>query len=62
MRSPLSTGIIYLILGVIFTFFAVQQVNLNGWNFLTYTMILLATIDFGAAFRFLSLHFKKKKD
>ena len=33
MRSPLFSGVIYLLLGVVFTVFAIQQVTANDWNF-----------------------------
>ncbi|MFD1708542.1 YdiK family protein [Siminovitchia sediminis] len=61
MRSPLFSGIVYILLGVTFTYFAVQQVNLNDeWGFFVYLMILLATFDFGAGIRLVSLHFRLK--
>ncbi|MBD8007172.1 YdiK family protein [Bacillus norwichensis] len=60
MRSPLFSGLIYITLGVVFTFFAVQQVKLNEWGFMVYLLIVLATFDFGAGFRMISLHFRLK--
>ncbi|GIN23377.1 MAG TPA: DUF4305 domain-containing protein [Bacillus bacterium] len=60
MRSPLFSGMIYILLGVVFTFFAVQQVKLNEWSFMVYLLIILATFDFGAGFRLISLHFRLK--
>lgn len=58
---PLFSGIVYCLLGVLFTYFAIQQVNSNGWGFFTYMLIFLATIDFASGIRLLLLHFKIKK-
>lgn len=60
MRSPLFTAFIYLMLGVVFTYFAIEQVKMNGWNFFVYVLLLLATLDFGAVIRLLILYFKLK--
>ncbi|MCR2823587.1 YdiK family protein [Lederbergia panacisoli] len=60
MRSPFFSGVIYLFLGGIFTFFAFQQVTMNDWNFFVYVLLILATFDFGAGFRLIALHFKIK--
>ncbi len=62
MRSPLFSGVVYIILGIVFTFFAIQQVILDDWNFFVYLLILLATLDFGAGFRLVSIHFRLKKE
>ncbi|BCB02117.1 YdiK family protein [Bacillus sp. KH172YL63] len=61
-RSPLFSGVIYLLLGVLFTYFAVQNVqNDEGWGFFTYMLIFLATLDFGSGLRMIMLHVKIKK-
>ncbi|HLU22073.1 YdiK family protein [Lederbergia graminis] len=60
VRSPLSSGIINIILGVLFTYFAIQQVKMNDWNFFVYILLLIATFDFGAGFRLIAIHFKLK--
>ncbi|RST72809.1 DUF4305 domain-containing protein [Siminovitchia acidinfaciens] len=62
MRSPLFSGMVYIVLGVVFTFFAIQQVKLNEWGFMVYLLIILATFDFGAGFRLISLHFRLKNE
>ncbi|GAA0322880.1 hypothetical protein GCM10008967_11750 [Bacillus carboniphilus] len=61
MRRPLSNGILYLVLGVIFTFFAIQNVQQSGWGFFTYLLIILATLDFGSGLRFIMIHFQLKQ-
>lgn len=60
-RSPLFSGILYILLGVLFTYFAIQNVNDHGWGFFSYLMVLLATLDFGSGLRMVALHFKIKK-
>ncbi|WP_108672165.1 YdiK family protein [Peribacillus acanthi] len=59
-QSPLMTGLIYIILGILFTVFAVQNVSTAGWNFFSFLLIILATIDFGSGFRMIMLHLKLK--
>jgi Domain of unknown function (DUF4305) len=61
-RSPLFSGFIYIILGVLFTYFAIQNVNNQGWGFFSYLLVLLATLDFGSGLRMVNLHFKIKKN
>ncbi|MFI8578235.1 MULTISPECIES: YdiK family protein [Rossellomorea] len=60
-RSPLFSGVIYLLLGVLFTYFAVQNVQDDGWGFFAYMLVFLATLDFGSGLRMVLLHFKIKK-
>ncbi len=60
-RSPLFSGIIYIILGVLFTYLAIQNVQESGWGFFTYMLVFLATIDFGSGLRMVMIHFKIKK-
>ncbi|MFK4998533.1 DUF4305 domain-containing protein [Bacillus sp. N9] len=47
MRSPLASGILYIFLGVVFTYFAIQQVIVKDWNFIAYLLLIIATFDFG---------------
>ncbi|WP_409252642.1 YdiK family protein [Bacillus sp. SCS-153A] len=60
-RSPLFSGILYILLGVLFTYFAIRNVNDHGWGFFSYLMVLLATLDFVSGFRMVAMHFKIKK-
>ncbi|PKR82676.1 YdiK family protein [Heyndrickxia camelliae] len=57
MRAIFS-GIVYCLLGVLFTYMATQRVALSGWGPFTYILILLATLDFGAGIRLILLYFK----
>ncbi|PLR81862.1 DUF4305 domain-containing protein [Bacillus canaveralius] len=60
-QSPLGSGIIYIVLGLLFTYFAVQRVHEHGWGFVSYLLVLLATFDFGSGLRMVVLHFKIQK-
>lgn len=61
-RTPLFSGIIYVILGIIFTLFAIQNVNADGgWGFFSILLVILATFDLGSGFRMINMHFKLKK-
>lgn len=57
MRAIFS-GIVYCLLGVMFTYMATQRVAASGWGTFTYILILLATLDFGAGIRLILLYFK----
>ncbi|KMY52825.1 MULTISPECIES: YdiK family protein [Bacillaceae] len=59
-QSPLTTGILYLILGAFFTYLAIQDVNTGGFGFFTYLLILLATMDIGSGIRLIFMHFRLK--
>ncbi|AIE58768.1 YdiK family protein [Bacillus methanolicus] len=59
-QSPLISGIFYIMLGTLFTFFAIQNVNEAGWGFFTYLLVILATFDIGSGIRMIAFHFKIK--
>lgn len=46
-QSTMFFGIIYLFLGILFTFFAIQDVQEGGWGIFTLLLAILATLDFG---------------
>ncbi|MCJ7841360.1 YdiK family protein [Lederbergia sp. NSJ-179] len=60
MRSPFFSGVIYIVLGITFTIFAIQQVIIDDWGFLVYALLIFATFDIGAGFRLIGLHFRLK--
>jgi uncharacterized membrane protein HdeD (DUF308 family) len=60
-QSPLFSGIVYILLGSLFTYFAIQNVNETGWGFFTYLLVMLATFDFGSGIRMILFHFKLKQ-
>lgn len=60
-KSALTPGIFYIILGFLFTFFAIQNIQRDGeWGFFTYLLILLATFDIGSGIKLIALHIKMK--
>ncbi|WP_066074434.1 YdiK family protein [Neobacillus soli] len=59
-RSPLFSGLIYILLGGLFTYFAVDDVQKNGWGFFSYLLIILATFDFGSGLKVITFYFKHK--
>lgn len=60
-QSPLAAGIVYLVLGSIFVYFAINEVSMNGWNFFAYIIVFLATIDFASGIRLVNLHFRLQR-
>jgi hypothetical protein len=60
-QSPLGSGILYLLLGVLFTYFAIQNVQEDGWGFFSYLLVILATFDLGAGLKMIAMHVKIKK-
>ena len=59
-RSPLFSGIIYIVLGCLFTYFAIEDVTLNGWGFFSYLLVILATFDFGSGIRMIFFYNRYK--
>jgi hypothetical protein len=59
-RSPLFSGFIYLVLGALFTYFALDDVEKNGWGFFSYLLVLLATFDLGSGLKMIVFHFRNK--
>jgi hypothetical protein len=61
-RTPLFSGFIYILLGSLFTYFAIQDVQQNGWGFFSYLLVFLATFDFGTGLKiiFFSYRYKDK--
>ncbi|MED1490074.1 YdiK family protein [Bacillus smithii] len=59
-QTMLSSGIIYLLIGSLFTYMAIQNVNSNGFGFFTYLLIILATLDVGSGIRIIFYYFRTK--
>ncbi|WP_042454606.1 YdiK family protein [Neobacillus dielmonensis] len=57
-RSPFVSGLIYFLIGGLFTFFAIDDVQDNGWGFFSYLLVILATFDFGSGIKLIAFHFK----
>ncbi|MFD2444207.1 YdiK family protein [Bacillus sp. CGMCC 1.16607] len=60
-QSPLGSGILYLLLAALFTYFAIQNVREGGWDFFSYLLVILATFDLGSGLKMIAFHFKLKK-
>lgn len=58
--SPKMMGIIYSLLGILFTYVAVLSADETIWNFLTILLAFFATLDFGVSIRMFIIHFKIK--
>ncbi|CEG25383.1 YdiK family protein [Bacillus sp. B-jedd] len=61
-QSPLFSGIVYILLGILFTYFAVGNVRSEGWGFFSYLLVILATFDLGAGIRMIGFHYKLKRN
>ena len=59
--SPFTMGVIYLIMGVLFTYLAIGSAQETVWNFSTILLVLVATFDFGVSIRMFLLGKKIKK-
>jgi hypothetical protein len=60
-QTPLVSGFLYLLLAVLFTYFAIKNVQEDGWGFFSYLLIILATFDLGSGLKMIAMHFKIKK-
>ncbi|WP_088810966.1 MULTISPECIES: YdiK family protein [Listeria] len=58
-RRFLLQGLLYIILGIVFVYFAIQQVNTSGWGFFAYVIAGMAAVDFVTGARFIIQGFKK---
>ncbi|MEY8351525.1 YdiK family protein [Bacillus cereus] len=59
-NSPLFMAALYFLLGCIFTYFAIINVEDTIWNFSTILFAAMATIDFNLALRLILVKFSKK--
>jgi hypothetical protein len=60
-QSPLISGLIYLFLGILFTYFAVQDVQSSGWGIFSIMLVILATFDLGSGLKMLLFIFFSNK-
>jgi hypothetical protein len=61
-KSPLFSGFIYLFLGLLFTYFAIQNVQDSGWGIFAILLVILATFDCGSGLKILLSSFLLKKN
>lgn len=59
--SPLNNALIYLVLGCLFTYGAYQTIEDTTFKPLTIILVIFATLDFGAAIRFVQIHLRLKE-
>ncbi|OLO26696.1 hypothetical protein BTR23_22380 [Alkalihalophilus pseudofirmus] len=59
--SPTFMALVYALIGVMFTYLAIQNVQVAGWNFWTYLFIGLSAVDFMMAYRFFQMRKSIKK-
>lgn len=59
--SPLFMAFLYLGMGILFTFIAVQSAEESIWNFITILLAFFATLDFVVSIRMFRLHSQIKK-
>ncbi|WP_205189061.1 YdiK family protein [Metabacillus iocasae] len=62
-RTPLFMGFVYMFMGALFTYLAIQSTRTSEtiWSFTTIVLMLVATFDFSVALRVFLLHQKIKK-
>lgn len=62
IKSPLFSGFIYLLLGILFIYFAIQNVQESGWGIFTILLVVLAAFDCGSGLKMiLSSFFLNRK-
>ncbi|PAF36591.1 hypothetical protein CHH69_10455 [Terribacillus saccharophilus] len=62
IRSPLPAAILYLVIGVFFVYWAIQDVQAaKDWTIFSILLAVFAAFDFYTSFRYFSLYFKIKK-
>ncbi|WML50175.1 YdiK family protein [Neobacillus sp. PS3-34] len=59
-QSPLFSGIVYILLGALFTYFAIQDVSDDGWGVFTYLLVLLATFDVASGLKMIGFYIRFK--
>ncbi|MFD1038955.1 YdiK family protein [Virgibacillus byunsanensis] len=60
--TPKGMAIVYFLLGILFTYIAVQSAEETIWNFTTIIFALFATLDFGVGLRMFTIHIRLKKN
>lgn len=62
VKSPMLSGFVYLLLGILFIYFAIQNVQESGWGIFTILLVALAAFDCGSGLKMiLSSFFLNKK-
>lgn len=61
-QSALFSGLIYLCLGCLFTYFAIQDMQTGGWDIFTILLVILATFDIGSGLKMIFFTFVSKNN
>ncbi|GAA0455366.1 YdiK family protein [Alkalibacillus silvisoli] len=59
--SPLVLAWVYILMGVLFVYIAIQYADETVWNTATVIFAIIASIDFGVAIRLIGVHNAMKK-
>lgn len=60
--SPLRTAIFYFILGMFFTYLAINSLDNSSWTIVTVILTLIATFDFGVSIRAFNIYRRMKQE
>lgn len=61
--NPISMGVFYLVMGILFTYLAINSAEKDAFSFPTIILMLIATFDIGVGIRMFIFASKlKKKD
>jgi len=55
-------AILYFLMGIFFTYLAIDSVTDSSWNLITFVLAVIATLDFGVGIRALRVYFKLKRN
>ncbi|PKR76526.1 DUF4305 domain-containing protein [Halalkalibacillus sediminis] len=59
--SPVFLATIYFLMGIAFTYIAIESATDTIWNLTTIIFMLIATFEFGVAIRMFTIHSLMKK-
>ncbi|MGM8365669.1 YdiK family protein [Virgibacillus sp. W0181] len=55
-------AIVYFMMGILFTFIAIQSAGDSGWSMMTILLALIAALDFGVGIRFVKTRFSSNRN
>jgi len=59
--NPNSMGLFYFVMGILFTYLAINTAEDTIWSIPTIILMLLATFDFAVSIRMFAFSYKMKK-
>ena len=54
-------SLIYFVMGILFTYIAIQTVTDTIWNFSTIILAVIATLEFGVSIRLMVIYIRLKR-